>query len=259
MRKTTKIFGYNFICDTSYDQLADEIVNDVDTEKPFLAGFITPNAHGINSYLKYPDLNAYSKSCKYVLPDGQPLVWLSKFTSHPIKKRLTGSDFFPVIFNKIKAETFKCMFVVSNEELKNKFNALKPGASFNVPEFFTLGEQEKINSICDEITNEIFTKNINYVFIGISEPKQGALGQNVSQKLRERGYQQSCVFFFLGASFEFFFGQKKRAPLFFRKFGLEWFYRLFSEPRRMFKRYVFGNFIFVLRSIHWIINKSAYN
>jgi N-acetylglucosaminyldiphosphoundecaprenol N-acetyl-beta-D-mannosaminyltransferase len=151
------------------------------------------------------------------------------------------------------------MFVVSNEEIKNKFIALKPGASFLIPEFFTMGEPDKLDCIGTEMTNEIIRKNINYVFIGISEPKQGALGQNVSEKLKELGYPKSCVFFFLGASFEFFFGLKKRAPTFFRKFGLEWFYRLLSEPKRMFKRYVVGNFIFVLRSIHWIINKSAYN
>lgn len=259
MKTTTNIFGYNFICDASYEELSLEIISKINNSTMGITNLITPNAHGINMYLKYPELNNFCKSSKYVLPDGQPLVWLSRFTDHSIKKRLTGSDFFPVIFNKLKSAEHKCLFVVSNKLLMEKFMVEKPGASFIIPEFFEMNETEKMDRIADEMLKVIVENKLNYVFIGISEPKQGALAQKVTEKLNALNYKEPCIFFFLGASFEFYFGLKKRAPLFFQNLGLEWFYRLITEPSRMYKRYIFGNFIFVLRAFKWLFNRKYFN
>ncbi|PBQ33844.1 hypothetical protein CNR22_19340 [Sphingobacteriaceae bacterium] len=257
MKFTTNIFGYNFICDTSYEALSDEIIAEISSGTLGISNFITPNAHGINMYAKYPELNEFCKHSKYVLPDGQPLVWLSKFTKHPIKKRLTGSDFFPVIFNKVKTRDFRCLFILSKESLKEKFLSEKPDASFIIPEFFEMNEPAKLNAVGDLMVSEIVSRNLNYVFIGISEPKQGALAKNVTEKLQALNYKSSCLFFFLGASYEFYFGIKKRAPAIFQKTGMEWFYRLLSEPKRMYKRYIFGNFIFILKAIKWLLTKKS--
>jgi len=67
------------------------------------------------------------------------------------------------------------------------------------------------------------------------------------------------VFFFLGASYEFYFGLKKRAPMIYQKLALEWFYRLITEPGRMYKRYIFGNLVFVMRALKWFLNKKSFN
>ena len=259
MRATTNIFGYNFICDIGYEELANEIIHEINTNGIGLTNFITPNAHGINMYLEYPELNTFCKSSKYVLPDGQPIVWLSKLTPSPIKRRLTGSDFFPVIFNKLKGPEHKCLFVVSNTMLRDKFLQEKPDTSFIIPDFFEMGDTSKINEIGDKMVEQITQHKLNYIFIGVSEPKQGALAQNVTGKLQKLNYGGPCLFFFLGASFEFYFGLKKRAPLLFQKLGLEWFYRLITEPARMYKRYIFGNFIFVMRAIKWLFNRKYFN
>lgn len=256
MRTTVNIFGFNFICDASYEQLADDIIGDVSQSGVGITNFITPNAHGINVYAGLPELNRFCQSSHYVLPDGQPIVWLSRLTRHPIRKRLTGSDFFPVIFNRLKDPRHKCLFIVSSETVKQAFRNEKPEAFFLVPEFFDMQEPEKIDRIAGGIADLVAEHSINYVFIGISEPKQGALAKGATQKLTSRNYKSPCIFFFLGASFEFYFGLKKRAPLFFRKYGLEWFYRLMQEPKRMFGRYVIGNFMFILRSIKWVLTRQ---
>lgn len=259
MRATTNIFGYHFICDATYEALAEEIVMRVRSGQIGITNMITPNAHGINMYYKYPALNAFCKTSEYVLPDGQPIVWLSKLTPAPIKKRLTGSDFFPVIFGKLKTPEHRCLFVVSNDTVKQKLKPEKPDAVFVIPEFFSMEDQEKISRAGDTITQQILEKKLNYVFIGISEPKQGALAQNVTMKLKAAQYKEPCIFFFLGASYEFYFGLKKRAPVIFQKTGLEWFYRLITEPRRMYRRYIFGNLLFVARSVKWLLNKKYFN
>lgn len=252
---TTNIFGFNFICDTTYEGLANDIITDVAQGRIGITNVITPNAHGINMYARYPELNRFCKGSHYVLPDGQPIVWLSKLTAHPIKKRLTGSDFFPVIFKKLKAPQHKCLFVVSNEIIQQGFKREKPDAPCLVPDFFGMNEPEKINRVAAQVADLVTAHAINYVFIGISEPKQGALAQAATQILKARHYSAPCIFFFLGASYEFYFGQKKRAPVFFQKYGLEWFYRLMMEPKRMFGRYVIGNFMFILRSVKWSLTR----
>lgn len=256
MSITTNIFGYNFICDDSYNNLADKIIIDVKKRNIGITNLITPNAHGINMYLKYKELNEFCKSSKYVLPDGQPIVWLSKLTKHTIKQRLTGSDFFPVIFNKLKNTEFKCLYIMSNQLICEKLKLEKPDALYIVSDFFNMKDEYKIELLGNEIVTQIRANEINYIFIGISEPKQGAIAKNVTEKLNKLGYYEPCVFFFLGASYEFYLGLKKRAPKIFQKLGLEWFYRLIKEPRRMFKRYIIGNFVFLCKSLLWIFNKK---
>lgn len=256
---TKNIFGFNFIRDVSYNVLADTIIDGINLNTLGITNLATPNAHIITElYFKHKKLNKFLKTSKFILPDGQPIVWLSKFTKSPIKKRLTGSDFFPVIFNKLKEEKYRCLFVVSDLALKDKFMLEKPNAVYIVPDFFEINEAEKTSSLVSLIVNEIQGHNINYVFMGISCPKQETLSNDISVKLREYNYPNSCVFFMLGASFEFYFGMKKRAPLFFQRLGLEWLHRLWKEPRRTYKRYIYGNLVFLFLCAKWVFHKKSF-
>jgi N-acetylglucosaminyldiphosphoundecaprenol N-acetyl-beta-D-mannosaminyltransferase len=257
MTRTTNIFGYNFICDASYEQLADELIGRVKRNETGITNFITPNAHGINMYIKHGYLNEFCRKSEYILPDGQPIVWLSRLTPSRISRRLTGSDFFPVMYKRLKDQGIKCLFVVSNEDIMQRFMAERTGDIYIIPPYFDMNEREKIASTAEEIFKEIVSHEIGYVFIGISEPKQGALAFEVTKRLNANGYERSCVFFFLGASFEFYFGLKKRAPALFQKIGMEWFYRLITEPGRMYKRYIFGNAVFLLRALKWFTTKKS--
>lgn len=255
--KTTRIFGFDFICDLSLDELADLVISDVMGGKVGITNFVTPNAHGINIISKYPVMKESWKVARYVLPDGQPIVWLSFFTASKIKGRLTGSDFFRVVFPKIKNPIYKSLFVVTNENLKSYFVKEKPEATYFIPGFFKMEEEEKIQSFGEEMFNLIVKNELRFVFIGISDPKQSALTMDVTRRLHAINYDKPCVFFFLGASFEFYFGLKKRAPVVFQKMGLEWFYRLATEPRRMFRRYVIGNVEFMGRALFWILFRKG--
>ncbi|MDI1354693.1 MAG: WecB/TagA/CpsF family glycosyltransferase [bacterium] len=259
MSATTNIFGFDFRCGGSYESIANEVIRDVSENTMGPTNFITPNAHGINEYLKFSELDRFCKTSRYVLPDGQPIVWLSKLTENPIQQRLTGSDFFPVMFNKIRGSEYKCLFLVSNASVRDLLMKEKPDAVYIIPEFFQMKEAEKIDRIGEEMCQKIVQHKLNYIFIGISEPKQGALAKSATEKLLKQNYKEACVFFFLGASYEFYFGLKKRAPVIVQKLGLEWFYRLITEPKRMYKRYIFGNFIFVVRAIRWIFDRKAYS
>ena len=90
-----------------------------------------------------------------------------------------------------------------------------------------------------------------YVFLGIRFPKQNhiALGliEHVKQHNATQGNPQRNMplFLLLGASYEFYLNIKKRAPQFWRKIGMEWFYRFTQEPGRLFKRYFVDDMQFI--------------
>ena len=75
-----------------------------------------------------------------------------------------------------------------------------------------------------------------FVFVGISFPKQQRVALAVTDLLRDAG-EHVPLFLLLGGSFEMYLGQVKRAPKWMQRFGLEWFFRFVQEPRRLFKRY----------------------
>jgi N-acetylglucosaminyldiphosphoundecaprenol N-acetyl-beta-D-mannosaminyltransferase len=259
LRQTTRILGYDFICEARYEDLADEITSRVRANEPVITNIITPNAHGLNMYHRHPDLERFCKSSAYILPDGIPIVWLSRLGGPPIKRRLTGSDFFPVIFERMRSPEHRCLFIVSKERVSARFKKEKPDARYIIPPFFQMDEHDKIESTAREMADTILSDKINYVFIGISEPKQGALAMATTRLLKSAGFQGPCFFFFLGASYEFYMGLKKRAPRLFQRAGFEWLYRLAAEPRRMYKRYLFGNAAFAFRALKWVFSGSRKN
>lgn len=254
MMKTTKIFGYPFICELSYEEISDLIIEDIQSNQ-IITNVITPNAHGIVSYASHPALNAFCQQSKYVLPDGQPIVLLSKLTENPIQKRLTGSDLFPVLFNKINNTAIKLLFILSDESLIEKFQEVSTNSIYYVPPFLKMEEENKLKAEGLKIAELIEEQEIQIVFFGISEPKQGALSQVITEKLTSKKHPKSCIFLFLGASYEFYFGIKKRAPKIFQKLSLEWFYRLMMEPKRLLKRYTVTNVQFIVLAIKWYRKK----
>ncbi|HXB90709.1 MAG TPA: WecB/TagA/CpsF family glycosyltransferase, partial [Puia sp.] len=73
---------------------------------------ITPNAYDIAQYqTKYRNIYRFFQRSGVVLPDGMPIVWLSKFTKSPLKKRIPGSDLFPVLWSEIR-HTRKKVFLI---------------------------------------------------------------------------------------------------------------------------------------------------
>lgn len=253
--KQTSIFGYNFICNLNYHEISDAIIGDLESRN-VITNVVTPNAHGIISYKKYPAINTFCQQSKYILPDGQPVVWLSKLTPNKIDQRLTGSDLFPVLFEKLNNSKYSLLFVLNDLKLVENFEKISDNSSYYIPPFMEMEDKQEFEKQADQIYKLIIEKGLEIVFIGISEPKQGALAKLITEKLIQKNYDKSCIFLFLGASYEFYFGLKSRAPVFYQKTGLEWLYRFSKEPKRLFKRYTVTNFQFILYSLKWILSKK---
>lgn len=258
----TKIFDLNLINDKNFDATINSIINfknEYDPKSGLLPLLFTPNVDDVVKLneKKYADLAEILKRSYYILPDGQPVIWASKILGKKLKSRLPGSELFPLLWKEIINHNKKVMVVAPNVEVGELLKKEYPSLEYYVPPFFNVENKDEVKKVVEE-ASVIFDKiNPEYVFIGIRFPKQNhiALGlidhfntQHLLTSYREAGSPLTTdhsllttlhmpLFLLLGASYEFHLNLKKRAPKFWQKTGMEWFYRFTQEPGRLFKRY----------------------
>jgi len=114
-----------------------------------------------------------------------------------------------------------------------------------VPGMFAKDDDTYIEQFADKVSDGIISNRSRFIFLGLGFPKQEILGKRIAELLGEKEYNGRVLFMLLGASFEFYFGMKKRAPAFIQKSGLEWLYRFAKEPGRLWKRYTVDNVRFL--------------
>jgi N-acetylglucosaminyldiphosphoundecaprenol N-acetyl-beta-D-mannosaminyltransferase len=243
-RPTISLFGFRFRKATDIRAVADEIMQDL--PQPGLRHLITPNASTIVYYneRRHRELKSFYSDCRYILPDGMPIVWLSRLKQTPRLYRLPGSDLFPELWHRIKAAGLPAVFVVANEALAKRLGAEWAGCRFLIPRMFSADDDAYITELAAEVGAAVRASNASFVFLGLNFPKQEKLGMRIASALADDA-QRSVLVLLLGASFEFYFGLKPRAPRWMRRYGLEWLHRFMQEPLRLWKRYTVDNLRFI--------------
>lgn len=196
---------------------------------------VTPNVDHIVKLEKDSEFQAVYRDADLILTDGMPLIWISKLKNTPIKEKVSGSDLFPEVC-KLAAKKGYSIFLlgaaegVANKAAKNlagKFEGLKIAGTYSPSYGFEKNEDEIRNII--EMINDV---KPDILAVGLGAPKQ----EKFIHKYRDE--LNVPVSLAIGASIDFEAGNIDRAPKWMQKCGLEWFYRLYKEPRRMFKRYL---------------------
>jgi len=249
MYNTIQLFDLNFISASSHADVIDDIINYrhlplYQKKWPFV---ITPNADQMVKLeqAEHQTLKDKLSQSLFIFPDGQPIVWFSKLVRKPLKARLTGSDLFPLLWQRAKQNQQKIFVIVSNETLGAKLKQDYENIIYYAPPFFKLNTSE-FDEICQHLIEKIKDFQPDYVILGIGFPKQEWIGLSIYSHLKENKID-SPLFLCLGASAEFYVGTRKRAPLLLQKIGLEWLHRLCLEPKRMWRRYILGAFsLFIL-------------
>ena len=194
---------------------------------------VTPNVDHILRLEDDKEFAEIYKNASLRLTDGMPLVWISKMKHTPIKEKVSGSDMFPRVC-ELAAKKGYSVFLLgaaegvaakAAENLQNKYHGLKIAGTYS-PSFGFEEKEDEINKIIKMI-NE--TKP-DVLAVGLGSPKQEKFIYKYKDQLNVP------VSLAIGASIDFEAGNKKRAPRFMQKAGLEWLYRLCKEPRRMFMR-----------------------
>jgi N-acetylglucosaminyldiphosphoundecaprenol N-acetyl-beta-D-mannosaminyltransferase len=170
------------------------------------------------------------------LPDGMPLVWLGRLKGFREMKRCYGPKFFKEMLTKTSELPINHFFCGGNlgvaEELRlaceKKFKNNKIVGTLTPP-FLELSQIEYFDF--GSIAEKINRSGANIVWIGLSTPKQEIFALNLS-KLTNVNYIV-CV----GAAFDFHTDNVTQAPEWLQNIGMEWFFRMCIEPKRLFRRY----------------------
>lgn len=244
MNTTVTLFGFSFINESSEEKVVDQIVAS-EKNPSKLPVVCTPNAAQLVAFAQNPRLAHFFSQSQWILPDGQPIVWLSKWIGNPLQSRLTGSNLFPLLWKRAQRDRIRIFLVVSSEQIEKKLKQEMPVAEILVAPL--LKSESDVDRFSLEVTQTIISSRPKWVLIGLGFPKQ----EYICRYYLENSLltDQKPIFFLLGASFEFYCGLQKRAPQSWQKLGLEWLFRFLQNPGRLWHRYTVVNFQFILLAL----------
>ena len=204
----------------------------------------TINAHSYNVARKDQLFAEALTKGDYLIPDGMSVVKACKWLdakSQP-KERIAGADLFEFEMNKLNEKGGTVMFMGSSEKTLAKIvqQAAKVYPNLKVVTYSPPYKPEFNDEDNKDIINAINTANPDLLWIGMTAPKQEKWTYSHWNDLHIH-----CHVGTIGAVFDFFAGNTKRAPQWWQEHGLEWLYRLIKEPRRMWRRYIIGNTVFL--------------
>ena len=176
-----------------------------------------------------------------VTPDGMPLVWLGKLKGDRGIQRTYGPDLMLALCEISQKKGYKhylyggspCISQLLEAGLKERFSDLNIVGRFSPPTIPIHAEESA------EVIEEINRADPDVLWVGLGSPKQDFWMYRHREKLNVP------VMIGIGAAFDFIAGTKRQAPKWMQKSGLEWLFRLITEPRRLWKRYILGNSIFI--------------
>ena len=205
----------------------------------------TINAHSYNTALKDKLFSEALQNGDVLIPDGISIVKACKWLhakSQPTE-RIAGWDLFEFEMNKLNQKGGKCFFMGSSEKvlslIKEKSQHIYPNIIIETysPPYKAEFNNEDNKKIIDAINQA----NPDLLWIGMTAPKQEKWTYSHWDELKIH-----CHVGTIGAVFDIFAGTVERAPISWQKHGLEWLYRLIKEPKRMWKRYIIGNTLFIM-------------
>ena len=177
--------------------------------------------------------------------DGQAIVWAANLLGHNLPERVSGIDLMEGLVKRSFEKGYKCFFFGSTEEVVTKLvNIYKMQYSEDIIAGFRNGYFEKEDE--KKIARQIAESGANILFVAITSPKKEIFLNTNKKQLQNVNFIMG-----VGGSFDVISGKVKRAPLWMQNIGLEWFYRFLQEPKRMWKRYLFGNLKFI-----WLVVKA---
>ncbi|MBQ2281291.1 MAG: WecB/TagA/CpsF family glycosyltransferase [Kiritimatiellae bacterium] len=224
-------------------QKASELI--ISAAKPSLPS-VYVNVFAVDSVLKChknKEIAEIANNSFLTLCDGMPLVKVGKRYADKNMTRCYGPDVMLEVIDKGRAHGLKHFFYGGeNEELLevlvNKLSEKYPGfieAGRYWAPFRPLTEEEK-----QDVVDKIIASGADVIWVGIGTPKQDYFVAEFQKRLPHG------VLVAVGAAFNFHSGRVKQAPAWMQKHSLEWLYRLWAEPRRLWKRYIIGNPHFIL-------------
>jgi N-acetylglucosaminyldiphosphoundecaprenol N-acetyl-beta-D-mannosaminyltransferase len=196
--------------------------------------------HGISESREDPYFRGILEKAGLVIPDGMPLVWLGRLQGYSqLQRRTTGSELMES-FCRQTGSKYRHFFyggAPGVADLLAKTERERYGiriAGTYCPPFRPLRHEEE-----EEVQSIIQAASPDVLWVGLSTPKQE------KWMYRQKDRIEVPVMFGVGAAFDMNSGRLKRAPNWMQENGLEWLFRLLTEPRRLWRRYIINGSKFI--------------
>lgn len=199
--------------------------------------------HGVTVAQDDPDFRLILNRSWLNTPDGMPLVWTGRARGYDAVTRVYGPDLMLAVCEAGRAHGLKHYFYGGGpgvaDTLRDRLVARFPGlevAGTFAPPFRPLNENEAAG-----LREDVARSRPDVMWVGLSTPKQERFMAEYAPQL------DAGVLIGVGAAFDFHAGLKRQAPRWMQRSGLEWLFRLGSEPRRLGPRYLRNNPLFAVR------------
>ena len=206
--------------------------------------FITANVHYAMLTAEHPELGPLNERAAFLLADGAPLVWASRRGPVPLPERVAGSDLIYDLCEQSAARGVSIYFLGGAEgvaveaarRLRERYPDLKiVGTASPSPD-------DLRGDGCDRIIAEVRAARPDLLMVALGQPK----GELWLARHCEALGVPACVQ--VGATLDFVAGRVQRAPVFYQKIGMEWAYRIYTDPARLAPRYA-KNALFLLANM----------
>ncbi len=211
--------------------------------------------HGVMEAQNDENFRAILNHAFLCTPDGMPMVWMGKIHGHSEMQRVYGPDLMLEVC--AWSENHQCRHFFFGgadgvadqlaEKLKARFPKMQSVGTFTPP-FRPLNPAEE-----NELRERIRVAQPDILWVGLSTPKQEKFMAEFSPML------DATLTIGVGAAFDFHSGRIKQAPRWMQRSGLEWFYRLCTEPRRLARRYFRNNPLFLLKIAGQFLRLKKYS
>jgi N-acetylglucosaminyldiphosphoundecaprenol N-acetyl-beta-D-mannosaminyltransferase len=208
--------------------------------------------HGVMESQRDERLRRIHNAAGLVTPDGMPLVWLNHLHGQRHVERVYGPDLLLAVCAHSLTAGYRHYFYGGAEgvpellaaRLSERFPGLQVAGTFSPP-FRALTADEDADVIA-----RINASQADIVWVGLSTPRQERWMADHVGRLR------APVLVGVGAAFDFHAGLKPQAPRWMQRNGLEWLFRLLSEPRRLARRYLLNNPLFVFLVVQQALGRQ---
>ena len=209
-------------------------------------GYVTvTGVHGVSEAQKDETLRDIFNRALLVTPDGMPMVWMGRLQKHSTIERVYGPDLMLNLCQHSVSQGFKHFLFGGvpgvaeelRENLVTRFPGLKIVGTYTPP-FRRMNDNE-----LSDLQQMVGASQPDFFWVGLSTPKQERfMAQHLSI------LPGAKIFIGVGAAFDLLIGRVRQAPKSLQGAGLEWLFRVIQEPKRLWKRYLVNNPLFIIRA-----------
>jgi beta-1,4-glucosyltransferase len=222
------------------DHRFDDFINSLlDTRSQKIVGFL--NQHGFNLAAEDASVLGDFAQMDYLLRDGVGIKFACQWNKVSPGANLNGTDFIPALILKAQESDIEVDYFVFGT--RSPWLEVGTGRLMNGQQCHTLHGFHDDQRYIDFLLKRVRKDALTVVVVAMGMPRQERLARTLRESL-----EGPALFICGGAIIDFQAGRFKRAPALVRRFNLEWMFRLVSEPRRLFRRYILGipKFIYYL-------------